>query len=481
MLFVLALVACDDGPATPPDLGVDAGLDLSVDADSSDLGTPPDGRLDASPPDVGPDALVDALVDAAPPPLLCPDRSSPRPPGTWRTRGCAFVVDDDTERLPRAVVVSGDSLVRDARTSLHTAAEYADLAGRADWVWLLVTWDGIEPSPGTYNGAYLGRVCQQVDLAAAAGLGVVLAMHQERFGPALGGHGLPDWLVPTPAQVPPDAPDHPAVQAAWQAFWSDPARPAALVAAWDRLLRTCAGRAGIVGVHPLVDVRGPAEATAALFQEIRTLAEASFGPLLMFYDGEVVGSGPDVVRAPTAFGPGRGPAGAVSPADATLWLAAEATRARREGVPLFVRGAGADELDAALAQVEEVGAAFAVWHDGFGLDALALRDDEGRPNDRFPVALDRTRPLALAGVLRGFGPEAGEGAMGWRLRWHADGRNAGLSRIAVGPLGPDPVATLEPPETQWFSGFDAITGELSVFVQGAAGPVVLHLQPRGVP
>ncbi|MCB9549327.1 MAG: hypothetical protein H6706_26285 [Myxococcales bacterium] len=377
--------------------------------------------------------------------------------------------------MPRAVVLSGDSLVRDARTPLHTAVEYADLAGRVDWVWLLVTWDGIEPRPGTYNGAYLGRICEQAALAEAAGIGVVLAMHQERMGPAFGGHGFPAWVTGAGPAVPPDQPDHPAIAAAWDAFWGDPERPAALARAWGRLLDTCADRTGIVGVHPLVDARGPAGDVDALLAQVAEAAATRWGPVLTFHDGPTTLAGPDVVRTASGFGPGRGPEAPLGALAA--WLAGEAEAARRAGEPLFVRGAGApgDGLDEALARVEGVGAAGAVWHDGFGRDAYALRDEDGRPTDRWPVAFERTWPLAVAGPVRAFGPTAD----GWRLRWHADGRAAGLSRVQVGPLGADPEATLEPGDLSWFTGYDVVTGELSVFVQGDAGEVELTIRARG--
>ncbi|MEZ4468494.1 MAG: hypothetical protein R3F43_29670 [bacterium] len=54
------------------------------------------------------------------------------------------------------------------------------------------------------------------------------------------------------------------------------------------------------------------------------------------------------------------------------------------------------------------------------------------------------------------------------MRWFADGdRAAGLfGRIQPGPLGPDPEGAPEPADLSWFTGYDVVTGELSVFVQG---------------
>ena len=62
----------------------------------------------------------------------------------------------------------------------------------------MIFWDGVEPEPGVYDDAYLGRVAEQVQWAADAGLWVILDMHQDLYGPAIrGGDGAPAWATLT--------------------------------------------------------------------------------------------------------------------------------------------------------------------------------------------------------------------------------------------------------------------------------------------
>lgn len=500
--LLLFLAACDDGGAG---LAPDAAADGARPADGATDAAPRpdggarrdgggDGALDAAP-DGEPDGAVDArpAADAGPfDPFAddCPARPSPRPAGSLRVHGCRLVRDGEAEVVPRGVVVSGDSFARPARTPLHEAAQYADLAVAGfEVAWIPVFWDGIEPQPGTYNGAYLGRICEQAALAAEAGLTPVLGMHQDRFGPALGGHGFPDWatprgLAPAPAE---DGADHPSVGAAWAAFWRDEALIAAFEAAWLRLLDTCAERGGVAGLQVLgapqpgdhdpdrIDV----ERLGPLTERVRAAAEARLGPLLLFVepvrrpDGRVRWplEAPDQIYAPAAWGDGRDPAAESSlAAIAAQALSLRSTAARLQ-LPLFVRSvSGRDpELAAApLALVEVVGAGWAVWHDGYATDAYALRDREGRPTPAFAAVATRPAPLVVAGRVHGYGPSADGG---WFLRWSADGSNAGLTRVRLA-VEAAPAVTLTPDGPfDWFSGYDAATGELSIFVEGAAGVV----------
>ena len=59
----------------------------------------------------------------------------------------------------------------------------------------------------------------------------------------------------------------------------------------------------------------------------------------------------------------------------------------------------------------------------------------------------------------------------------SDGRGAGLSHFALHGQGPFE-ATLEPDGPfDWFAGYDPVTDEISVFVEGAPGEVELRLTP----
>lgn len=463
-LMLCGLMACDDASSQDPP--VDGGPTPDARADAMRSMDAAGGDLEASVPDA---QVVDLSVvrDAAAPDegvAGCVDRPSPRAEPAWRVRGCGLITEGEGERIPRAIVVSADSLARNARTPLHTAESYVDLARLdVDWVWLLLTWDGIAPIADTINGAYLGRVCEQIDFAHAAGLSVVLGMHQERWGPAVGGHGAPPWATPPNLDpVPPGAVDHPSLEFAWAAFWEQPDRVASFEAAWGRLLDTCADSEGVIGVQVLAAPRGDPARIAAMTAAVRMEAEARFGPLLLFVDGDHPATdAPDVIYAPTAWG-GRGPS-----ADAPN-LDDAAVAATQRNMPFFVRGAAI--TPDALAAVEAQGAGWAAWHDGFGLDALALRDEDGVVGPGGPLLRDRVWPVVVAGELTGFGPTP----EGFSMRWRADGRNAGLSIVAV-PGMAEPAVDLLPEGVDGFTAYDAIEGTLSIFVQGDAGEVELRL------
>ncbi len=461
------LWACDDGAGPTP---------------GADAGPPADAAVEAGPGDAAPDAALDAALDAAPdaaPPDAAPPDASPCAPpfaptdrsdGALHPVGCGLARAGAAEAPPRGVVVSGDSLARASRTPRHAAADYVRLAGAGfDLVWLLVTWDGIEPTPGTYNGAYLGRICEQVAWAGEAGLDVVLAMHHDRYGAALGGHGAPAWATPEGlAPAPPGADaTHPSVAAAWAAFHG--AHVPAFEAAWGRLIATCAG-APIDGVAVQLGAPPDPAGDAARARIVDAL-EAAVGPVLVFDDRP--GPGPDRVLTANAWGSGEAP----GPTDPE-WLRGRAAAARRAGLPLFLRGvAGPDPaaLGDALRAAQAAGAGWAVWHDGFATDPYALRDDDGVPTPSFAVAAERIWPLEIAGRLGDFGPTIDGG---FAANYQADGRAAGLSRFALAGRGPF-TAALEPDGPfEWFSGYDPVTDVLTVFVDGAPGAVRLTLTPE---
>lgn len=487
--FACALAACDGAAVTPAgdaapldaaparDAAPDAAVDATLDPDAA-----PDAALD---PDAAPDAALDP--DAAPDPALapCPAVPSRRAEGALRVAGCRLVRDGDAARLPRAVVVSADSLARVGATPLHEPPQYAALAAAGvEVVWLLVLWQGIEPSPRTYNGAYLGRVCQQARWAADAGLDVVLSMTQHRWGPALGGHGMPPWA--TPADLPPvpaDAgPEHPSLDAAWRAFWRSEAMPSDLAAAWDRLFATCAEDEahGIDGIEVIAAPIGPPEAApahAALIADVRAAAEARLGPLIAFEGPLWTPAGlrwppappeGDRVRTLPGWGPARWPGAAPPPAG---WREAARDAALLGGDPLWLVGVGGetpDAMAAALAETEAAGLVGVIWQDGFGTPA-GLRDEDGIPGPLWPVALDRPHPERVAGRPLGWtlAPDA------ITLRWAADGTDQGLGRFAMAGRPPGAPRLSPDGPFAWFTDYDPATDLLSIYVEGAPGVVEL--------
>ena len=148
----------------------------------------------------------------------------------------------------------------------HKNAPYTDAFTQADYVRLhddwgmtgirfLITWSAIEPTEGTYDDAYLDWVRQRIEWADAAGLGVVLDMHQDVYGEGFGFDGAPTWscdaasymgFVPMQPWGINYADSH--VMACFDALWADPSK---LVAAWQHVAERLADEPAIIGFDPL--------------------------------------------------------------------------------------------------------------------------------------------------------------------------------------------------------------------------------------
>ena len=60
---------------------------------------------------------------------------------------------------------------------------------------LLIFWAAVEPQRGVYDEAYLEKVAKRVKWYTDNGAWVVLDMHQDVYGYAVGGNGAPDWAT----------------------------------------------------------------------------------------------------------------------------------------------------------------------------------------------------------------------------------------------------------------------------------------------
>ncbi len=110
-------------------------------------------------------------------------------------------------------------------------------ADGATVVRLPIAWALIEPHPGQFDQAAIDRAVQVVEWAGAAGLDVVLDMHQYLWSPCFGGNGMPAWAVPN---CPATAPTNLAVQeadvlVAENAFWHSATLQADFTQAWVRV------------------------------------------------------------------------------------------------------------------------------------------------------------------------------------------------------------------------------------------------------
>lgn len=71
-----------------------------------------------------------------------------------------------------------------------------------DLLRLPIQWSGIEPVRGTFDDAYLARVDAAIACAAAAGMFVVVDLHQDAYSKEIGEDGAPLWAIqPPPKQL----------------------------------------------------------------------------------------------------------------------------------------------------------------------------------------------------------------------------------------------------------------------------------------
>jgi len=67
-----------------------------------------------------------------------------------------------------------------------------------DLLRLPINWSGVEPGDGQFDDAYLARVDAAVQCAAAAGLLVVIDLHQDGYSKEIGEDGAPLWAIQPP-------------------------------------------------------------------------------------------------------------------------------------------------------------------------------------------------------------------------------------------------------------------------------------------
>ena len=156
-----------------------------------------------------------------------------------------FIRDDQG----RALILHGLNVANDAKsdpsrvggTSREFVAHMADAWG-FNVARHLIFWDAIEPEPGLYDEAYLGRLGERLDWYAEAGVLVILDMHQDVYSEFFCCDGAPEWAVRTD-DIPFEQREvwwanyfEPAVERAFDNFWDYEGRHAdlqeAYIGAW---------------------------------------------------------------------------------------------------------------------------------------------------------------------------------------------------------------------------------------------------------
>jgi endoglycosylceramidase len=166
----------------------------------------------------------------------------------------------------RALILRGMNV-----SQAHKQAPWFDFHGpedfarmRSDWgfnsVRLLLEWAAIEPErQGEYDSAYLDAVKERLDWAQAAGLLVVLDMHQDLYGVGfLGGNGAPRWTCSDAryAAFTPTTPwflgyTDPAVTACVDDFWKSRSLQDAYAAMWAEVARRFQDHPAVLGFDPM--------------------------------------------------------------------------------------------------------------------------------------------------------------------------------------------------------------------------------------
>lgn len=183
----------------------------------------------------------------------CGDNLAPPPLCTGGWHVCAGHLRDASGR---AVILRGMNVGKKAPPYLdfHGPADLARM--RADWgmnaMRFYLPWAAVEPSPGAYDDAYLAEVRARLDWAAAAGVDVVLDLHQDVYGEGFGFDGAPRWTCDesryaafVPVEPWPLNYLDANVKACFDELWNDPAKGQAHAAAWRHV-------AARLGDHPAV-------------------------------------------------------------------------------------------------------------------------------------------------------------------------------------------------------------------------------------
>ena len=169
----------------------------------------------------------------------------------------------------RGVDVTGAEDTPTADNLPYGPADFVAMrAAGATVVRLPIAWGMIEPSPGHFDRAAIDRAVQIVDWAGAAGLRVVLDMHQYLWTPCFGGNGTPTWAVPNCPAVPPSnvALQEADILVAENAFWKSPELQAQFAQAWVQVARAVGHPYFLLG-YDILNEPGPGLIPNELFEQ----------------------------------------------------------------------------------------------------------------------------------------------------------------------------------------------------------------------
>lgn len=141
-----------------------------------------------------------------------------------------------------------------AYTSWHTYDDYKRInTWGFNLVRLLIFWVAIEPSPGSFNDAYLEEVAERVQWAESLGINVLLDMHQDLYSEKYTGDGAPEWAclddgVPFTEREPWNANYfEPAVISAFDNFWTNDVLQEHFIQTWEKVVERFKDNKNVIG------------------------------------------------------------------------------------------------------------------------------------------------------------------------------------------------------------------------------------------
>lgn len=165
----------------------------------------------------------------------------------------------------RALILHGANVSgKDKRAPYFDFQQAPDIARMSsEWgmnaMRLVTVWAAIEPQRGVFDDAYLSALEERVAWAEAAGIFVIVDMHQDLYGEGFaGGDGAPTWTCDDAryAAFVPTTPWFfgsldPNVEACVDAFFTDESLLTEFTAAWQHVAAKLAPHANVIGFDPL--------------------------------------------------------------------------------------------------------------------------------------------------------------------------------------------------------------------------------------
>ena len=165
--------------------------------------------------------------------------------------------------------VSGAEYTPTTQALPYDAADFRAIrALGADVVRLPIAWALIEPTEGHFDQAAIDRARQIVAWAGAAGLHVVLDMHQYLWSPCFDGNGMPPWAVPNCPTTPPTtiAGQEADTLVGENAFWHSPTLQSDFAAAWVRVAKAVGQPSYLLG-YDILNEPGPGLIPNEVFEQ----------------------------------------------------------------------------------------------------------------------------------------------------------------------------------------------------------------------